>query len=298
MTAASRQEPHRMACDPALLSEVELFSFLAADDRAALAELVDHASAEAGQVLFSAGDAGESLYVVVSGEVELAVKDYAGQKIVLTVAQPSDVFGELSLLDAGTRTATAVALVPTELIEVGRDHLLALVKREPEAALSLLGGMAAMTRRADEVLRNRVSRNVNEEMAVALTGLQRFADWMARFSGSVPFLVLHGLWFLAWVGVNTLDLGLPAFDPFPFGLLTMIVSLEAIFLSCLVLISQNRQAEKDRVRSDVEYDVNVKAELGVAQLHEKADRIYEQMASRLRSLEKKLEHLSRAPGGQ
>jgi uncharacterized membrane protein len=286
-----------MACDPELLRDVKLFSFLDADDRLALAQLVDHVSVEAGQLMFSAGDPGESLFVVASGEVELSVLDYAGQKIVLTVAQASDVFGELSLLDAGSRTATAVTLSPTELIEIGRDHLLGLVKREPEAALSLLGGMAAMTRRADEVLRTRVSRNVNQEMAGVSTPLQRFADLMARFSGSILFLVIHGAWFVAWIGINTLGLGLPRFDPFPFGLLTMIVSLEAIFLSCLVLISQNRQAEKDRVRSDVEYDVNVKAELGVAQLHQKADRIYEQMMARFHRLEK-LEKAEKQANGE
>jgi uncharacterized membrane protein len=287
------KEHHRMACDPTLLREVNLFALLDEDDRAALAQLVDVVRVEADQVLFEAGDSGESLFVVASGEVELAVKDYAGQKIVLTVAQPGEMFGELALLDAGSRTATAVALADSELIEVGRDDLLRLVQRQPDTAISLLGGMAAMTRRADEVLRTRVARNVNEEMEETLTPIQRFADWMARFSGSIHFLLLHALWFGVWVALNTLHLGVEHFDPFPFGLLTMIVSLEAIFLSCLVLISQSRQVEKDRVRSDVEYDVNVKAELGVAQLHEKADRIYEQSMARFREIEKKLERLTR-----
>jgi len=285
-----------MACDPALLREVELFRLLDDDDRAALAQLVDLVSVEAGHTLFEVGDPGEALYVVASGEVELSVKDYAGQQIVLMVSAPGDVFGELSLLDSGSRTATATALAPSELIEVGRDDLLRLVQRHPDAAISLLGAMASMTRRADEVLRTRVSRNVNDEVAETMTPLQRFADLMAAFSGSMVFLIVHAAWFGTWVAVNTLPLGLPQFDPFPFGLLTMIVSLEAIFLACLVLISQNRQVEKDRVRSDIEYDVNVKAELGVAQLHEKADRIYEQMAARLAQIEKRLEKVAGAGG--
>jgi len=101
------------------------------------------------------------------------------------------------------------------------------------------------------------------------------------------FLMINGGWFIIWIIVNTFP-GMPAFDPYPFGLLTMIVSLEAIFLSCFVLISQNRQAEKDRVRADIEYEVNIKAELEIAHLHEKADRIYENMMARFSTLEKQL----------
>ena len=125
-------------------------------------------------------------------------------------------------------------------------------------------------------------------MEVHSTALLRIADWIAWFSGSMPFLILNGGWFIIWIAINTLPLGLPAFDPYPFGLLTMIVSLEAIFLSCFVLISQNRQAQKDKVRSDIEYEVNIKAELEVAHLHEKTDRIYENMMARFEKVEKAL----------
>src|SRR5205807_5490440 len=112
--------------------------------------------------------------------------------------------------------------------------------------------------------------------------------WIAWFSGSMSFLMLNAIWFIAWIAINTLHLGLPAFDPYPFGLLTMIVSLEAIFLSCFVLISQNRQAEKDHVRSDIEYEVNIKAELEIAHLHEKTDRIYTEMLEHFIALDKRL----------
>jgi uncharacterized membrane protein len=102
----------------------------------------------------------------------------------------------------------------------------------------------------------------------------------------MPFLIINGAWFIIWIAINTLPLGIPKFDLYPFGLLTMIVSLEAIFLSCFVLVSQNRQAEKDRVRADIEYEVNIKAELEVVHLHEKADRIYESMLARFANMEK------------
>jgi uncharacterized membrane protein len=118
--------------------------------------------------------------------------------------------------------------------------------------------------------------------------LQRIADWLAWFSGSMPFLLSHTAWFIIWISLNTLILGDRSFDPFPFGLLTMIVSLEAIFLACFVLISQNRQAAKDKVRGDIEYEVNVKAELEVAHLHEKTDKIYEDMLERFVKLERML----------
>jgi len=136
------------------------------------------------------------------------------------------------------------------------------------------------------LLRTRVSRNANEEVEENLSALQKAADWIAWFSGSMAFMLLNGLWFVVWIVVNTFHVGLPAFDPYPFGLLTMIVSLEAIFLSCFVLISQNRQTEKDRIRSDIEYEVNIKAELEVAHLHEKVDRTYEQMLERFSRLER------------
>ena len=102
------------------------------------------------------------------------------------------------------------------------------------------------------------------------------------------FLLINAVWFVVWIAVNTLPLGVPQFDPYPFGLLTMIVSLEAIFLSCFVLISQNRQAEKDRVRSNIEYEVNIKAELEVAHLHEKTDRIHAEMLEHFIRIEKTL----------
>jgi uncharacterized membrane protein len=218
--------------------------------------------------------------------VELSIKDNAGQKIVLATPEAGDVFGELSLLDSGPRTATATVLADSELLVLDRGDLVLLFQKRPEAALDMLAAMTGMTRKADELLRSRVSRNVNEEMQEHITPLQRVADWIAWFSGSMPFLMINAGWFTIWIVINTLPVGIPAFDPYPFGLLTMIVSLEAIFLSCFVLVSQNRQAEKDRVRSDIEYEVNIKAEMEIGHLHEKTDQIFEAMLDRFAKLEK------------
>lgn len=277
-----------MPCDPDLLKGIAIFELLHDDDRIELAKVVDSVQLQAGTILFQAGEPGESLFIVHTGSIELYIKDTAGQKIILTVADEGQLFGELSLLDSGPRTATAVALDDAELLVLDREDLLLLFQKRPDAALHMLAAMSGMTRKADELLRTRVSRNVNEEMEVHSTPLQRVADWIAWFSGSMMFLLLNGIWFISWITINTLPVGVPAFDPFPFGLLTMIVSLEAIFLSCFVLISQSRQGEKDRVRSDIEYEVNIKAELEIAHLHEKTDRLYESVLERFAKLDKLL----------
>lgn len=280
-----------MPCEPGFLANIKMFELLNEDDRVALAKVVDELNVPEGHTLFQAGDPGDSLFIVRTGKIELFIKDTAGQKIVLTTAEDGDMFGELAMLDTGPRTATALALTESEVLVLDRDDLVLLFQRKPEAALHMLAALSGLTRKADELLRTRVSRNVNEEMEVHSSLLQRIADWIAWFSGSMLFLMLNGGWFIIWISLNTLLLpkhpdGTVGFDPYPFGLLTMIVSLEAIFLSCFVLISQNRQAEKDRVRSDIEYEVNIKAELEVAHLHEKTDRIYEQMMAKFDKLER------------
>jgi CRP/FNR family transcriptional regulator, cyclic AMP receptor protein len=277
-----------MPCDPNFLANIKMFELLDEDDRIALAAMVDEKTVPSGETLFQAGDPGDSLFIVRQGQIELFIKDTTGQKIVLHTAETGDMFGELAMLDSGARTATAVALTESLLLVLDREDLVMLFQRIPEAALHMLAALTGMTRKADELLRTRVSRNVNEEMEVHSTILQRIADWLAWFSGSMPFLISHTVWFIIWISLNTFIMKENAFDPFPFGLLTMIVSLEAIFLACFVLISQNRQAQKDKYRADIEYEVNIKAELEVAHLHEKTDRIYENMMAKFEKLEKGL----------
>ena len=278
-----------MPCTPELLADVELFEHMTDEDRAHLAQFIGGRELAAGTLLFQAGQPGEAMYVVKRGEIELYIKDNAGQKIALATVSAGQVFGEMALLDHGPRTATARALADSELLELDRASLLLLFKTTPTAALSLLAAVSHMTRKADELLRQRVSRNANEEVAEHTSGFQRVADWISEFSGSMAFLLINAVWFASWIALNTLPLGIRAFDPYPFGFLTMIVSLEAIFLSCFVLISQKRQSEKDRVRSDIEYEVNVKAELEVAHLHEKTDQIYTHMLEHFARIEKQLD---------
>lgn len=274
-----------MPCDPQFLANIKMFELLDDDDRVELAKVIDESHVPAGDALFHAGDPGDALFIVQSGEIELFIKDTAGQKIVLATPSHGDMFGELAMLDSGPRTATAVALQDSDILVLDRDDLVLLFQKKPESALHMLAALSSLTRKADELLRTRVSKNLNEEMSIHLSILDRISDWLAWFSGSMPFLISHSVWFIVWISLNTIILGDHSFDPFPFGLLTMIVSLEAIFLACFVLISQNRQAQKDKVRADIEYEVNIKAELEVAHLHEKTDRIYESMMARFAKLE-------------
>ena len=274
-----------MPCDAAELAGVKLFELLDADELSELAASIETAAMKAGGILFHAGDAGECLYIVKSGEIELYVQDTTGEKTVLKVVEAGEVFGEIAMLDRRPRSATALALSDAELFALDRDDLLTLLRKKPDVGLNMLASLTAMLREADKLLRMPAARNVNEEMEEKLSPVQRTADWIAWFSGSMEFLLLNGIWFVVWIIVNTLPTGLTQFDPFPFGLLTMIVSLESIFLACFVLISQNRQTEKDRIRSDIEYGVNVKAEMEIAHLHEKTDRLHEQMLEKFASLE-------------
>lgn len=262
-----------------------LFELLAEDDRRMLTDKGGTIHLPENEILFQTGEPGGTLYVVVSGNVEISLRDNAGQKILLKTARDGDFFGEVSLFDGRPRTATAVAVSDCELLALGREDLLAAFRQNPETALGMLATMGGMLRVADKLLQTNVARNVNDMMEKKMSLLERATDWVAWLSGSLLFVALTAIWFAVWIAVNTLPLGFPVFDPFPFGLLTMIVSLEAIFLSCFVLISQNRQAAKDHLRSDVEYEINIKAEMEIAHLHEKTDRIGEEMLENFTRLE-------------
>ena len=271
-----------MSVDPALLGGVTLFRSMDDDERQALAAVMDLKEVRAGETVFQEGETGDELLCVAEGRLDTLVKDIAGQEIVLDAIGAGDTVGEMSMLDGRPRSASLRCIEDARLLVLGRDELLRVLPRSPHMALDIMAQMAARARRVDDLLRSRVARNVNEEVEATRTGVERVADAIAAFSGSIPLLVLHAIWFVLWLGWNTLRPH--GFDPYPFGLLTMIVSLEAIFLSVFVLLSQNRQAAKDRVRSDIEYDVNVKAEMEVTALHAKMDRLHEEIVQRLRRM--------------
>ncbi|HVS31603.1 MAG TPA: DUF1003 domain-containing protein [Thermoanaerobaculia bacterium] len=263
-----------------LLGHTPLFNLLDATERADLERALERRTFAAGEKIFTLGEPGDSLYIVGTGSVELFVKDNTGTRITLTTCQRGEVFGELSLFDGGARTASAVCEEDSELLILDRDDLLAFLHRHPDAALDLLTTMGQRIRATDVILRRRVAKNINLEMEIRSTTVEKAADVIAVFSGSITFLLLNAAWFAGWIGWNTLP-GVRHFDPYPFGFLTMVVSLEAIFLSIFVLVSQNRQAAKDRLRADSEYEVNLKAEAEISQLHEKVDFLTEELLARI-----------------
>lgn len=270
---------------------IPFFSAFTPEEHATLLRHVDAVERPRGTILFEAGDPGDSLYVIRKGEVEIYLQDATGQRIVLETCREHDFFGELSLLDGGPRTASAMVSKDLSAIRIDRADLDALVIAHPTAALDLLAATGRRLRQSGDLLRASASRNANQEIADTRTRLERVADWIAEFSGSISFLLLHVVAFAVWIGINvTWPVAwmpkMPVFDPYPFGFLTMVVSLEAIILSVFVLLSQNRQVAKDRIRSDIEYEVNLKAELEVAHLHEKIDHLTGKLLGRLEAIEK------------
>ena len=279
-----------MATKAEILGEVPFFAILDTSERAALAERIDERSAKKGEVLFEIGHPGGALFVVVRGAVELWVKRQTGERVVLEVANAGDFFGEISLLDGGPRNATATVIEDAELIVVDRGDLDELFRVKPAAAMDLLTATGKRLRETSRLLRSGTTKNVNEETSVKSSAIERAADWVTEFSGSIPFLMIHLVLFTVWIVLNLAPLKqewFGGFDPFPFGLLTMAVSLEAIILSVLVMLSQNRQVARDRIRNDIEYNINVSAEAKVAHLHEKIDHLSEELLARLDALEKR-----------
>jgi len=278
-----------MATDVALLAGVPFFQYLDDEERAVLAQQLDAVEIPAGQLVFQVDDPGGTMFVIRQGSVEVFFKDDTGERIVLETAGPGDVFGELSFFDGGSRSASVVVVEDLEALAVDRDDLDHLFRIHPEAGLDIIAAMGHRLRHTVELLRHTASRNVNVEVEDRRSKVERVADWIAEFSGSIPFLMLHIIFFAVWIGLNVNWLPgwkPPLFDPFPFGLLTMVVSLEAIILSVFVLLSQSRQAEKDRIRGDIEYEVNLKAELEIAHLHEKMDRLHAESMGRLNELQR------------
>lgn len=278
-----------MSSDVEFLKAVPLFGFLDDEERAQLASRVDVVDLVANTPLFAYGDPGDSMFVIKEGTVEISVKTKTGQKVVLQEMGPGDFFGEISLLDEGPRTASAFVLEAGRALVVDRGDLDELIRIHPAAALDMLQAAGRRMRQTSQLVRNIASRNVNEAVEDQRGFVMKAADAVAAFSGSLSFLFLHVGIFFFWIIFNVGLLPWGGFDKFPFGLLTMVVSLEAIMLSTLLLFSSNRQAERDRVNNDVEYDVNLKAELQIQHLHEKIDTMNAEILGRLAALDRHLQ---------
>lgn len=279
-----------MPIDASILNEVEHLRELRQEEKAALADKMDLLHYSAGQTIFNYGDPGNAMYIIRSGEVEIYVKNNQGEKIVLETSKSGDIFGEVSLLDGGARTATVVALNEVSLLRLDRTHFEVYVRQYPPAALNLLSVAARRLRRSDDLIRRTTTRNANDVAAEQGTVITRLADAVPAFIGNLGSVALHVLFLGGWVAINvSLIQNLKAFDPYPFEFLSVIVSLEAIFLTLFVLTSQNRQSTRDRIRSDIEFESSINTETKIAFLHEKIDKITEIQSALMVNTQKLLE---------
>jgi uncharacterized membrane protein len=261
---------------PTPLSHIPLFAHLDAAGDEALRAVMTRQSVRANDPIFWFGDRGDTLYVVDEGRVEVTAPDTRGGHVRLDTLGPGGVFGELGLIDGGPRSATVRALTDCSLLALPREPFHAFLRQRPDIAIDMLQVLGTRLRNSTATIRG--LPNPNQVIAEATTRWQKVSDVVATVAASQAFTLTHIGWFGSWILLNTVAAAglLPrasGFDPYPFGLLTLIVSLEAIFLSIFVLVSQNRQSERDRIRTDLDYQVNVKAHVEIVSIAERLARI-------------------------
>jgi uncharacterized membrane protein len=265
-----------MPCDPSVFADVPIFSLLDADERAVLAEQVELRRFAPRQRIYRAGEPGQRAYVLLRGRVHVVLIDADNQEVVIDVPKPGELFGLASMLSDSPHRTSAVAQEETAAIEVSRDDLAALLQRKPMAGLDVLTMVGRQFHAAQDLVRTRAARNPNEVIEEQLTTGDRIADAVARFGGSWSFIVAFGVVLLAYAGVNV-ALATRAWDPYPFILLNLFLSMLAAVQAPVIMMSQNRQDAKDRLRSELDFAVNRKAEAEITQLAAKLNRLEDRL---------------------
>jgi CRP/FNR family cyclic AMP-dependent transcriptional regulator len=248
------------------LRQVPLFESL--DDKAAkeLSELLETLDCKAETFLFRTGDAGDALYLIEHGKVRICVQAIDGHEVTLTELGRGDFFGDMALLDGQRRSADAVVAEDARLALLSREHFLSFMRSNPDVALEMLTALANRLRHTDELLRQSATRNVNVEEAAQFTFADRAADILAEFGGSWKFIIAAVLFFNLWVLINTWLLAKGGFDPYPYLLLSTAINMLAVLQAPIILMSQNRQSHKDRLRSEIDYQINLKNELALNEI--------------------------------
>ena len=242
------------------LRNVPLFAGLDDEAIAKLCHFLQLEDFDASHHLFHRGDPGEAMYVIVSGRVRIIVTDSDGREVVLATLDAGDFFGEMAMLDRHGRSADAVVVEKAQLAVLTRRNFVEFIRSDAAIAVRMMSAMTERLRRTDELLRHRVSRNANEEDARQLTFGDRAADKIARFGGSWKFIIFSISLFAFWVAANVVLLSRP-FDAFPFTLLNLVLGMMAALQAPIIMMSQNREAQKDRLRADLDYQVNLKNEV-------------------------------------
>ena len=276
--------------NPEILHSISLFQMLDDQELQTLAKELDEIHFLAGQMVFRMGDQGDKMFVVETGKVELFLQDQADDRVDLGIADAGDFFGELSFLSSEPRSTSAKALENTKVLAIDQHDLEMLVKAHPQSALDMMGALSKRLHDSNRIVQQRVVRNVNDVIAPPATFGEKLSDFLTILAGDIRFVYFSAAWFVVWIVLNTNIIpGLAAFDPFPFGLLTMVVSLEAIFLSLFVLISQNRQAAREKVRNDIEYEVNLRAGAEIRVLMKQLEDFQQHTLENFASLEDRLD---------
>jgi len=276
-----------------LLMHIPLFESLDETDRAELAAKLRELKVEAGATIFAQGDDGDAMYVIEDGAVDIAAGS-GKQKVILTSLFKQQYFGELSLLDGAPRSATASAVRDTSLLALDRDDFIEFVKKRPEAALTIMHEVGERMRATNELMTRTVSRNVVEDEEEKLTLGQKVADVVASFGGSWPFIFIFSGIMTVWMVWNSvLDEPL-SFDPLPFMFLNLFLSTLAALQAPVIMMSQNRQAAKDKALALNTYQVNLKNEVSI----DKLLRGQAELVQRLAQMEQRLVALSQRTSGQ
>jgi len=248
------------------LRSVPLFESL--DDQAAreVCELIDTVDCHSSQTVFRTGDAGDSMYLIERGMVRISMKSADGEELILAELGRGDFFGEMALIDGKARSANATAMEASRLLVLSRKHFLTFLSSSPNVALEMLTALTRRLRRTDELLHHLATRNVNEEEAAHLTFADRAADVIAEFGGSWKFIIFSLILFTLWIAANTFLLTRKPFDTYPFILLNMALNVITALQAPIIMMSQNRQSYKDRLRADLDYKVNLKNELALTEI--------------------------------
>ena len=259
-----------MASD--VLGNVPLFAKLQEEERVALTQLMRAKQFPAHQPVFWIGERGDDFYVIQSGKVSVSCPDESGKEVALALLGPGHFFGEISLLDGGPRTATVRAVNDAVLLSLGRDDFLRFLEQRPNAAVHMLTVLGQRQRETLEKMRG--IRNVNEAVAESRSRWHVIAEGIANFTTTQWFVMANILFCGIWVIVNVVVKkikGESFDDPPGFSVLSLLIGVEALFISLFVLISQAQQGNRDRIRADLDYQVNLKAHQEVMQLHQKLD---------------------------
>lgn len=270
-----------MACNPDVLKEVSLFSLLDAEELAVLAGQVELRNFAPRQRIYKMGEPSTHAFIMVSGSVQVTTIDEDNQVVLLDMPIHGEVFGFASMLAQTPHQTDATAIDATECIEVDLNDITILLRNKPDAGLDLMTALGKQFHAAERLVRLRAARNPNDVIEEAETLSERIADVVATFGGSWTFIITFGV-ILAVYSMINVELGSKAWDPYPFILLNLFLSMIAAIQAPIIMMSQNRQDKKDRLRSELDFDVNRRAHVeiqGLAHrinlLHDKIDDVDE-----------------------